>query len=124
MTRQLTIEELHPTQLYLSSKKLNAVMEWFDFDNLNYEDLPAFLHDGKWYLADGHSRAFMAYIAGAETFRIERDETIREGYDFDLYLTCIQWCREEGVETIPDLRGRIVPPDTYEERWLDRCQRA
>ncbi|MFB6296300.1 MAG: histone acetyltransferase [Halobacteriales archaeon] len=122
--RCLPIDDLHPTQLYLSSEKLAAVVDWFDFEEPNYGTLPAFRHDGDWYLADGHTRAFVSYLAGVEEFRVERDEEIREEYDFDLYRTCIAWCADAGVETVPDLRGRIVNPDTYEERWLDRCRRT
>lgn len=118
------MDQLRPTQLYLSSEKLEAVVEWFDFDDPRYGALPAFTHDGDWYLADGHTRAFVAYLAGAETFRVERDDDVREEYDFEEYLTCIEWCSEAGVETIPDLCGRIVSPETYEERWLERCRHA
>ncbi len=122
--RTLPIEDVRPTQLYLSAKKLRRVLEWFDFDEPNHGSLPAFEHDGRWYLSDGHTRAFAAYLAGAETLRIERDREIREAYDFGLYLECVDWCRDADVESVADLRGRVLEPETYEAQWLERCRRA
>jgi hypothetical protein len=118
------LAELRPSQLFLSAEKLEDAAGWFDFDDPDYDPLPAFEHEGDWYLSDGHTRAFLLYLAGAETIRIRRDEAVREEYDFDLYLTCIGWCEDAGVGQVADLAGRVVEPDTYEEVWLERCQRA
>lgn len=122
MPRHIALSELGPTQLYLSSGKLSDVFEWFDFDDPNYGTLPAFEHGGKWYLSDGHSRAFVANLAGVEEIQIHRDENIREEYDFDVYLECIRWCEDAGVETVRDLAGRVVEPETFEAVWVARCQ--
>ncbi|APW97308.1 histone acetyltransferase [Halobiforma lacisalsi AJ5] len=124
MTRCLPRAEVRPTQLYLSSEKLAGVLEWFDFDEPEYEPLPAFEHRGAWYLADGHTRAFAASLAGVDTIRIERDPAVRETYDFEVYRRCIEWCAEAGVETVDDLHGRVVGPEAYRELWVDRCQRV
>lgn len=121
MARNVSIDAVRPTQLYLSSEKLATVIEWFDFDTPAYDPLPVFEHEEEWYLADGHTRAFASSLAGAEMVRVRRDESIREEYDFEVYLTCIDWCAEAGVETIHDLRGRVVGPQTYQEQWIDRC---
>lgn len=118
--RRIAPEELRPTQLYLSAAKLASVLEAFDADG----PLPAFEHDGEWYLSDGHTRAFAAYLGGAESLRIERDREVREVYDFDLYLTCIDWCHEAEVRTVPDLTGRVLDHETFEEKWIERCHRA
>lgn len=122
MSRRQPLAAVRPTQLYLSSEKLAAVCEWFDFEDPNDEPLPAFEHEGSWYLADGHTRAFATYLAGAETLRIYRDEDLREEYDFEVYEACIEWCADAGVETVADLRGRIVGPVTFEAVWIERCQ--
>ncbi|AGB16398.1 hypothetical protein Halru_1799 [Halovivax ruber XH-70] len=122
MTRRLPLPDVRPTQLYISSEKLEGVLDWFDFDEPNGDPLPAFEHEGTWYLSDGHTRAVAAVLAGAETLQIRRDEHVREEYDFDAYLTCIEWCDDAGVETVRDLIGRVVEPETFEERWSERCQ--
>jgi hypothetical protein len=69
MPRELPIDAVRPSQLYLSGAKLASVVERFDFEDPDYDPLPAFEHEGSWYLSDGHTRAFAAYLAGAETFR-------------------------------------------------------
>ena len=121
---ELHLDEVRPSQLYLSSEKLADVTAWFDFDEPNYGTLPVFDYQGSWYLSDGHTRAFAAYLAGEETLAVERDESVREEYDFEVYRACISWCEKEGVETVPDLRGRIVGPDSFQERWIERCHRV
>jgi hypothetical protein len=121
--RRIAVEDLRPTQLYLSAAKLASVLDEFE-EHDPYGPLPAFEHEGEWYLSDGHTRAFAAYLGGAETIPIERDREVREVYDFDLYLTCIDWCREEDVRAVPDLGGRILAHETFEEEWIERCHRA
>ncbi|WP_049927764.1 hypothetical protein [Halopiger goleimassiliensis] len=124
MARTLPIEDVRPTQLYLSSEKLAAVLDWFDCDDPNYGTVPAFEHDGEWYLSDGHTRAFAAFLAGSETLALERDAAVRTEYDFDVYRQCIEWCQSEGVETVADFAGRVVGPEAYERLWVERCQQA
>jgi len=122
--RRIGIEDLRPSQLYLSAAKLASVLDEFDDEGPDYGPLPAFEHEGEWYLSDGHTRAFAAYLVGADRVRIERDHEVREVYDFDLYLTCIDWCREADVRTVSDLAGRVLDHETFEEQWIERCRRA
>lgn len=122
MPRRLPLSGVRPTQLYLSSAKLASAVERFDFGDPDYGPLPAFEHEGDWYLADGHTRAFCAHLAGEDALRVERDEDLRAEYDFDVYLAAIEWCGEAGVETVPDLAGRVVDPGAYESLWLERCR--
>lgn len=124
MVRSVPISEVRPSQLYLSSEKLAGVCEWLDFDDPDYDPLPAFEYEGEWYLADGHTRAFVTFLAGMEQLQIDREEALREKYDFEVYEACIEWCADAGVETVADLRGRIVEPDTYERLWIERCQQV
>lgn len=120
----LALGEVRPSQLYLSAAKLATVLESVDPADPDYDPLPVFEHGGEWYLSDGHTRAFVAYLGGVDDLRVERDADLREEYDFDLYLTCIEWCREAGVETVPDLAGRVLAHDEFETEWIERCRRA
>lgn len=122
MSLQLPLSEVRPTQLYLSSEKLADVLAWFDADDPEYDPLPVFDHEDRWYLADGHTRAFAAVLSGAETLDVYHDTAIREEYDIEVYLTCIDWCDDAGIERVRDLCGRVVEPETYETEWIDRCQ--
>jgi hypothetical protein len=121
--RQLSIEDLHPSQLYLSAAKLASVLEAFD-DGPDPGPLPAFEYGGEWYLSDGHTRAFAAHLGGVEEVWIERDSEVREEYDFELYETCIEWCREAGIESVADLSGRVLPHAEFEDAWIERCRRV
>jgi len=123
MSPAVPTEAVRPTQLYLSTAKLAGVLEWFDPEDPNYDPLPAFRHGGEWYLADGHTRAFVAGLAGADRLRIER-APVREDHDFAVYRAAIEWCREAGIETIAGLHGRLVGPEEYERLWVDRCRRV
>ncbi|MFB6270555.1 MAG: histone acetyltransferase [Halobacterium sp.] len=124
MTRRLPIAAVRPTQLYLSSEKVADAAAWFDFDDPDYDPLPVFEYDGDWYLSDGHTRAFLAHLAGVDGLRVERDDGLREEYDFGVYEAAIEWCDEGDVTEIADLVGRVVEPDTFEEVWIARCQQV
>ena len=120
MSVVVPIEAVRPTQLYLSTAKLAGVLEWFDADDPNYDLLPAFRYEEEWHLADGHTRAFVAALAGAEQLRLARTP-VRQEHDFAVYQAAIEWCQAAGVETISDLHGRLVSPEAYERLWIDRC---
>jgi hypothetical protein len=121
-SRSLPIDEVRPTQLYLSAEKLSAVLGSAD-GSLDPGVLPAFEYDGEWHFSDGHTRAFAASLGGVEELRIERDREVREAYDFDLYRECIEWCRRAGVQSVADFSGRVLPHEEFEEAWIERCRR-
>jgi len=72
-------------------------------------------------LADGHTRALAAVLSGAETVPVMR-EPDREGLSMGVYRECVGWCLDEGVRRPSDLVGRIVSPETYQVKWIERCQ--
>jgi len=125
-TERVRPGRLRPSQLYVSAEKLAAVLERVDGDTSDHEfgPLPVYEFDGERRLTDGHTRAFAAYLTGAESVRVESDESLPAAYDIELYRECLAWCETEGVERIPDLVGRVLGPEAFERNWLDRCQRA
>lgn len=131
MARTVPIDDVRPSQLYVSSAKLASVVGWFDFDDPNYGTLPILEcgdgdvpNDGDYFLTDGHTRAFVAYLSGVEELRIARDETEFDLTDRLLYRECLGWCAEANVTTVGDLAGRVLAPETFEEQWVGRCRRA
>lgn len=48
-------DDIRPSQLYLNDGKLAAVAARFDFDDPDYDALPARELDGEWVLTDGHT---------------------------------------------------------------------
>ncbi len=114
----LPIDEPQPSQLYLNGRKLALACRWFDFDDPDYDPIPVREVDGEWVLLDGHTRAFLAAVAGADTLHaVETDEDLPMG----VYRECVRWCRNEGVTEVADLVGRAVSAETFEEEWVARC---
>jgi len=115
----LPLTAVQPSQLYLDGSKLSLVMQWFDFDAPNYDPLPVRKFGGTWTLTDGHTRAFVAHLSGAEELRVVRDT---DEIPVSKYERCVSWCRDEGITDISDLAGRVVANETFETRWIDRCR--
>jgi len=113
------LDDVRPSQLYVDGLKLSLVTQWFDFADPNYEALPVRKVEDEWMLTDGHTRAFVTHLAGADRLRIVRDT---DDLPMDVYRTCLDWCDEEGVTEIGDLTGRVVNHHEFEERWIARCQ--
>lgn len=117
----LPLGDVRPSQLYLNGRKLALATEWFDFDDPEYDPLPVVRLDGEWTLTDGHTRAFLAALAGAERLHVHEDT---DDLPMALYAECVDWCRDEDVTDVRDLSGRVVNADTFEREWVDRCRRA
>jgi hypothetical protein len=140
----VVLDALHPSQLFLCETKLLAILEWFDLDDPEYEPLPVAEIDGELVLLDGHHRAFVARLAGADDVRVVRAARgssrrssplarsadslplvrASEGADLAPYRTCVEWCEESGVESVGDLAGRVLDRASYEEKWIERCHDA
>jgi hypothetical protein len=119
----LPIEAVQPSQLYLDGGKLADVTRWFDFAEPNYDPLPvrrvARGRNETWMLTDGHTRAFVAHLAGVDELRVVRDS---DDLPMDTYRRCVEWCEDEGVTEIGDLAGRVLNADEFETRWIERCR--
>jgi hypothetical protein len=113
------LAEVRPSQLYLNGAKLASVAAWFDFDSPNYDPLPVQEIGGEWTLTDGHTRAFVAHLAGTGELRVVRDT---DDISMPVYEQCVSWCEDEGITEIADLAGRVVSDSTFEERWTRRCR--
>jgi len=117
----MKLEDIQPSQLFISSAKLEQVMQ--DLDPVTRETLlplPIKKLGQDVILTDGHTRALAAHLKGWEEIRVYWDE---DDLDWEAYAICVQWCREAGIRTIADLADRIVPPEDYQVLWLQRCDR-
>jgi hypothetical protein len=112
----LSLDEIQPSQLYLSEAKVAAV----EAGSGPLEPLPVKRLGGQVVLTDGHTRAFVAWQAGHRQIEVYWD---RDELDWEAYEICVGWCGAEGIHTVADLAHRIVPAQEYEVVWLARCAR-
>ena len=112
------ITDLHPTQLYLSEKKLQDIqMLYQSEENINVDPISILKVGNRLLITDGHHRAYQALLAGQDTISAEFD---RDGGDA-LYALYAQVCEERMIDSILDLRDRILPQDEYEAKWYNWC---
>ena len=112
------ITDLHPTQLYLSEKKLQAIqMLYQSAENINVDPISILAVGNRLLITDGHHRAYQALLAGQDTISAEFDQ---DGGDA-LYALYAQACEERKIDSILDLKDRILPQDEYEAKWYNWC---
>lgn len=115
---EVKITDLHPTQLYLSEKKLQAIQMLDQSEEIIKVDPISILVFGDGFLiTDGHHRAYQALLAGQDTISAEFD---RDGGDA-LYALYAQACEERKISSVLDLKHRILPQDEYEAKWYNWC---
>ena len=112
------ITDLHPTQLYLSEKKLQDIqMLYQSEENINVDPISILAVGNRLLITDGHHRAYQALLAGQDTISAEFDG---DGGDA-LYALYAQVCEERKIDSILDLKDRILPQDEYEAKWYNWC---
>ena len=115
---EVKITDLHPTQLYLSEKKLQAIqMLDQSADIINVDPISVLAFGNRFLITDGHHRAYQALLAGRDMISAELD---RDGGD-ELYHLYAQACEERKITSVLDLKNRILPQDEYEAKWYNWC---
>ena len=114
----MRLEEIQPSQLFISAEKLARVEA--DFDPERLAPLPVKMLGGRVIFTDGHTRALAAFRRGIAEVAVYWDE---DELDWEAYEICVGWCDEAGIETIADLKDRLVDHEDYERLWYERCQR-
>ncbi len=81
---KVKLTDLHPTQLYLSEKKLHDIqMLDQSAEIINMDPISILTFGNRFLITDGHHRAYQALLAGQDTISAEFD---RDGGD-DLYAS-------------------------------------
>ena len=115
---EVKIEDLHPTQLYLSEKKLQDIqMICQSVELINVDPISVLAFGDRLLITDGHHRAYQALLAGQNTISAEFD---KDGGD-ELYHLYAQVCEERKIYSILDLKNRILAQDEYEAKWYNWC---
>ena len=115
---KVNIADLHPTQLYLSEKKLQDIqMLYQSAERIQVDPISILAFGDCLLITDGHHRAYQALLAGRDTISAEFD---RDGGD-ELYALYAQACEERKISSVLDLKHRILPQDEYEAKWYNWC---
>ena len=115
---KIKITDLHPTQLYLSEKKLHDIqMLDQSAEIINVDPISILAFGNCFLITDGHHRAYQALLAGRDTISAEFD---KDGGD-EIYHLYAQACEERKIYSILDLKNRILPQDEYEAKWYNWC---
>ena len=115
---KVNIADLHPTQLYLSEKKLLDIqMLYHSAETIQVAPISILAFGNCLLITDGHHRAYQALLAGRDTISAEWD---RDGGD-ELYHLYAQACEERKIYSVLDLKNHILPQDEYEAKWYNWC---
>ena len=115
---EVNIKDLHPSQLYLSEKKLQDIqMLYQSVEKHNINPISVLTFGDYLLITDGHHRAYQALLAGRDTISAEWD---RDGGD-ELYYLYAQACEERKIYSVLDLKNHIVSQDEYEAKWYNWC---
>ena len=112
------LTDLHPTQLYLSEKKLHDIQMLDQSEEIiNLDPISILAVGNRLLITDGHHRAYQALLAGQDMISAEFDI---DGDD-ELYDLYAQACEERKIDSVLDLKHRILPQDEYEAKWYNWC---
>ena len=115
---EVNIKDLHPTQLYLSEKKLQDIqMLYQSKEKPNINPISVLVFGNCFLITDGHHRAYQALLVGQDTISAEFD---RDGGD-ELYHLYAQACEKRKICSVLDLKDHILPQDEYEAKWYNWC---
>ena len=115
---KVKIKDLHPSQLYLSEKKLQDIqMIYQSVEKPSINPISVLAFGDRLLITDGHHRAYQALLAGWDTISAEFD---RDGGD-QLYRLYAQACEKRKIYSVLDLKNHILPQDEYEAKWYNWC---
>ena len=115
---RVNITDLHPTQLYLSEKKLEGIQTlYLSAEIINVAPISILAFGDCLFITDGHHRAYQALLAGRNMISAEWD---RDSGD-ELYHLYAQACEERKIYSVLDLKDRILAQDEYEAKWYNWC---
>lgn len=117
--QEFRLNDLQPSQFYISEKKLHDIETWLDPADLSgFEPIPVKILDGIPVMTDGHTRAVAAIRAGLDAVPLIWDE---DNLDWDMYRVCVKACREKQILSPAGLLSRIIPGEDYKNKWDKWC---
>lgn len=118
----ININELNLTQLYLNQRKVDEVSVWLNDDTVYDTKVTVIQYYNQYYIVDGHTRCYVAYLLGINEVPIEIYDIDINSLEMKLYMECMKWCKALNINHISDLSTRILPGDKFKELWLNKCK--
>lgn len=113
----LPIEQLQPSQLYISEGKLRVASQWFEgLPASQMDPIPVISCQGRTVMTDGHTRAVLAHLNQWKELPCYQDT---DRLEMDLYAERLRRCMAEGVTCIGDLASRVIPHKEYNRLWRE-----
>lgn len=111
--------DLQPSQLYICAEKLSLILgNKATINSEDVEPIPVKKLGSHIIFTDGHTRAYALFKSGITEVYVYWDT---DELDWMSYQLCVDWCTHEGIRSIADLEGRVIPEKDYEDLWLNRC---
>ena len=115
---KVKLTDLHPTQLYLSEKKLHDIqMLYQSAEIINMDPISILTFGNRFLITDGHHRAYQALLTGQDTISAEFD---KDGGN-EIYHLYAQACEERKIDSVWDLKHHILHQDEYAAKWYNWC---
>jgi hypothetical protein len=116
----MEIKKIQPSQLYLNILKIEKIMSKYDIIAPELvEPVPIKKLNDEIIYTDGHTRAYLLWLNGYRNIKVEWED---EELDWEAYKICVEWCKEEGILSISDFKTRIIDDESYQIKWIKRCQ--
>ena len=119
-TLLMRLDHIQPSQLYISTRKLDIVMRNFPSKITSIEPIPIKKLGDQIIFVDGHTRAYAAFLQGFSKVPVIWED---EELDWEEYEICVAWCKEGKIYTIADLNNRVVSHKEYKKLWYERCEK-
>jgi hypothetical protein len=120
--QQVTIMDLRPNNWYINQAKLDKVRQAWQCGE---QDLipPVLVSeiDGSLSLIDGHARTYAAFEMGETHIKAFFSDLKHIEGSKALYRHIHQEGPKVGIETIADLKNRIVGPKDHKRLWVGYC---
>ncbi|MGI0534158.1 hypothetical protein KFD70_17575 [Bacillus pfraonensis] len=118
----LDLSEIQPSQLFLNEVKIIRLQQSFSaLQTVTNSPLPVKQLDDKIIFTDGHTRAYMYWLANIKQIPVYWDE---DPLHYELYKLCAEWCTAKHIFHIGHLHTRILSVSRYELAWIQKCMQA
>lgn len=119
---KVPLEQLQPSQLYISRAKLETVQYALLCGGLMaIEPIPVMPWGRRLLMTEGHTRALALCLKGYDEIPVRWDP---DPVDLDMYGLCVSWCHQQRIHQVRDLLPQVIDHDRFEILWIERCQKV